>query len=129
MYLSVTFLLTAAFAVMLVVLSVHTSLRRRALQVAHGDAGDEQLKRRIRAHGNFIENAPLLLIMVAALEIGLSPLWIVTAVAAVFLVARVLHVFGTLYAKGPTLRATAMVLQHTVMILAAGMLIYLAIGR
>ena len=39
--------------------SVQTSLRRAKLNTAFGDAGDETLRRRIRAHGNFIEYAPL----------------------------------------------------------------------
>jgi len=125
--LTITMFLTATFGLMLVALSTYTSLRRRKLLVAHGDAGDTDLKRRIRAHGNFIENAPFLLIMTGALEMAQAPQWSVAAIALAFLVARLIHAVGTLYGKGPMLRASAMVIQHVAMVVACVYLMILVI--
>ncbi len=127
MTLSITFFLTATFGLMLVALSTYTSLRRRKLLVAHGDAGDTELKHRIRAHGNFIENAPFLLIVTGALEMAMAPQWAVALLAVAFLVARLIHATGTLYGKGPALRATAMVIQHTATVIACLYLMFLVI--
>lgn len=127
MILTITMFLTATFGLLLVALSIHTSLRRRKLLVAHGDAGDTELKHRIRAHGNFIENAPLLLIITGVLELAQAPQWSVAGIALAFLVARLVHVVGTLYGKGPMLRASAMVIQHTAMVIACLYLMVLVI--
>lgn len=111
--------LTAAFAVMLSVLGLVVSLRRGAKRADFGDAGDEVLRRRIRAHGNFSEYAPLGVLTVWALAAsGAAPGWVWTA-AAVLLASRLLHAAGMLFARTPTLRAVAMVLQHTTLVLAA----------
>ncbi len=117
--LSITFYLTAIFAVMLVFLSVYTSLRRRDMKLAYGDAGDSQMNRRIRAHGNFVENAPFLILLTGALEYTDAPAFVVALVALAFLVARGLHAYDTLFGKKTALRAPAMLIQHIVMVVAA----------
>jgi uncharacterized membrane protein YecN with MAPEG domain len=57
-------------ALLLVPLSVQVSLRRAKMRTVFGDAGDETLRRRIRAHGNFVEYAPLALIALGLMEYG-----------------------------------------------------------
>jgi uncharacterized membrane protein YecN with MAPEG domain len=67
---------------------------RMSGKIMHGDGGNALLARRMRAQSNFIENVPLTLILVAAIEIaGRGGLWL-AIVAAVFMLARVAHVFG-----------------------------------
>jgi uncharacterized membrane protein YecN with MAPEG domain len=59
-----------------------------------GDGGHPLLVARMRAHLNFAEYAPVVLILIALIEFGAGTslwLWIV---AAVFLLGRVLHGFG-----------------------------------
>lgn len=59
-----------------------------------GDGGDAELNSRIRAHGNFIENAPLLLLGLLALA-SLSALPIVLHIfGATFTIGRILHALG-----------------------------------
>jgi len=108
----VTACLTAGFAVLMVLLSGLTSLRRAALGVTHGDAGDETLRRRIRAHGNFIEYAPLALLVLGMVEVSGVARFTTLALALVFGLARLFHAAGMLYAAGPALRAAGMLLQH-----------------
>ena len=60
------------------------------------DGGDDPLLRRIRAHGNFTETAPIALILIALLELrGLEPagLW---ALGVCLLLGRILHAAGLL---------------------------------
>ena len=55
---------------MMVLLSFQVSLRRAKLNVTHGDANDETLRRRVRAHGNFVEYAPLAVVVLGLMEIA-----------------------------------------------------------
>ena len=59
-----------------------------------GDGGDADLMSRIRAHGNFTENAPLLLLGLLALA-SLSALPILLHIfGAGFTIGRIVHAFG-----------------------------------
>lgn len=63
-------------------------------KILHGDGGHILMGRRMRAHANFAEFTPIVLILFVLVEwaMGSSPwLW---GVAAVYLVARVLHGIG-----------------------------------
>lgn len=94
MLLSISLTTAAALALLHVWLSLRVSQVRRALRVSVGDGGDERLLRRIRAHANFVENAPFLIGLLIPMELtGASPLFL-WAAAIVFIVARLLHPFG-----------------------------------
>ncbi|MFH1805384.1 MAG: MAPEG family protein [Pseudomonadota bacterium] len=121
-----TFFLTGIFALMLVILSLNVSFRRRAVMVGYGDGDDKTLRVRMRAHGNFIENAPLAILVCAGLEFsGTAGNW-VWLVALAFIISRLLHALGTLYVPGPAPRGAAMVIQHVSFVLAGVWLIVLA---
>jgi uncharacterized membrane protein YecN with MAPEG domain len=128
MQLPVTFFLTAVFALAMVGLSIYVSMWRRSLNVAFGDGNNDTLRRRIRAHANFVENAPILLILTGALEIGQVTQWVIGLIAIGFIVARVLHAFGTLFGRDARLRAVAMVLQHATTVVGAIYLIRLVVA-
>jgi uncharacterized membrane protein YecN with MAPEG domain len=66
--LPITAMTAAIFTVIMVLLSVQTSLGRVQDKAGHGDAGDETLRCRIRAHGNFAEYAPMALILLGPVE-------------------------------------------------------------
>lgn len=117
--LPVTCLVAGIFALMLIPLSVQVSQRRGKLQVVFGDAGDETLRRRIRAHGNFIEYAPLAVIVLGLIEAHGGPQRLVWALAGGFMLGRVLHAAGMLFTSTPPLRAAAMLFNH-LSFLAAG---------
>ena len=62
--------------------------------ISIGDGGNELLTRRMRAQLNFAENTPLVLILIALVELaGRGGQWL-NLVAIVFLVGRVLHAIG-----------------------------------
>jgi len=83
-------------ALILLVLAYNVGSRRGAQgQLQPGDVGDSSLVRAIRAHGNFAEHAPmvLLLLLVMAL-VGIDPRW--------------LHLFGALFTAGRVIGAFGM---------------------
>ena len=97
---------TALYAVILVMLgtalSVRVSMIRASTGVSLGPGDSEALQVRMRQFGNFIENVPLVLIVMALAEAqGLSSLWL-HAAGAILVAARVLHPFGLDPAKPAT---------------------------
>lgn len=122
--LPVTVMLAGCFALMAVVLSVAISLRRRQLRVVFGDAGDETLKRRIRAFGNFMEYAPFAVILVWLVEYQQGTTAFVRVLAGAMLAGRLLHAWGMLYAPStPAPRAVGMTIQHLAFLAAGGWLL------
>ena len=120
-----TSLTAAIFALLLVALGLQVSIRRVKLGgVSFGDADDMHLRRRIRAHGNFIEYAPLALLCTALLEVQGAPHLLVVALASSFVATRVLHAFGMLYSETSRPRAIAMMVQHLTFLVAGAYLAY-----
>jgi uncharacterized protein len=92
--LPVTLCLAAACAVVNFWLGMRIGKIRHAAGVSVGDGGNEALIRRMRAQANFIEQAPLTLALVAAVELaGRGGLWLETA-AAPFIIGRIAHAIG-----------------------------------
>jgi len=89
--LPVTFTFVSVLAMLLFPFTGWVGVRRGKIGVLRGDGGDAVLFKRIRIHGNLMENAPLFALMLGASEIsGLEPFWLWFAVAA-FVAGRALH--------------------------------------
>lgn len=63
-------------------------------KVSLGDGGNPLLNARIRAHGNYIETAPLALIGLLALAMLNAPPFLLHIFGAAFLIGRLLHAHG-----------------------------------
>jgi len=75
---------------------------RQAEKISIGDGGNGKLIARMRAQANFIENVPLVLILLVLIEMALEngddamahgPAWL-WIVAAVFMLGRIAHALG-----------------------------------
>jgi len=124
MTLQVTSLIAGLFAFMMVILSLQVSMRRFKVRTVFGDAGDNTLRRRTRAHGNFIEYAPTALIVLGLVEAGGGSSLLVWSLGIAFFLSRVLHAVGMLYTSTPTVRAVAMTIMHAAFLLSAGWLVF-----
>ncbi len=65
-----------------------------------GSAGDLELERKVRRHGNLAENAAMYLVALGALEVLTGSTAVVAAFAASFVVARALHAIGFSHLAG-----------------------------
>lgn len=92
--LPITLVLAAGLALINIWLSFRVGAVRRAERVSVGDGGNDRVLRRMRAHANFAENAPLTVVLVGLIEFAASPSIWLWAFAGLFLVARVAHAFG-----------------------------------
>lgn len=90
--------ITALYAAILALIFVYLSRRiikiRRKVKSAIGDAGDEQLKRAIRAHANFIEYVPLALLLFAFLEFQHAPAILIHLLGILLVIGRIVHAYG-----------------------------------
>jgi uncharacterized membrane protein YecN with MAPEG domain len=94
MLLPTTLCLTAAALVINFWLGMRVSKLRHAMGVSIGDGGQEPIIRRMRAQANFLENVPLTLILIGAVELaGKGGAWLAPA-GAVFLLGRIAHGIG-----------------------------------
>lgn len=96
---------------------------RAPVGLGSGPEGEiKELRRAVRAHGNFIENAPLLLLALAALELGGAGAALLHAVGALTLFGRLGHA-AALLRSGPLLLRFASVLSTWAAYLLSGALL------
>ncbi|RMF19572.1 MAG: hypothetical protein D6758_01785 [Gammaproteobacteria bacterium] len=94
---------------LLLLLALNVSRVRIQEKIAYGDGDNKRMKAAIRAHANGIEQVPLFLLLVLALEIlGFNGLWL-TGLVVAFTLSRVLHAHGMLASNFMTRRVGATV--------------------
>lgn len=101
---AITSKIAALLAIQMFILTMMVSMRRVELGKEHGDiakfpyqdGGDEKLKRRIRAFGNFIEYTPMSIVMLGLLEVNGGSSTLIWALGGVFVAGRILHAIGML---------------------------------
>ena len=92
--LPITLVTAGAAAILNLWLALRTGAIRGKAKVSIGDGGSEPLIRRMRAHANFVEYAPFIVMLIGLIEftVGTSAwLWVTSAL---FLLARVAHPLG-----------------------------------
>jgi uncharacterized membrane protein YecN with MAPEG domain len=92
--LPITLTIAAAAALLNIWIAARVGTLRRRHNIVIGDGSNPALTARMRAHGNFSEYAPLFVILLGLVELAEgSPVWL-WGVAALFILGRILHVFG-----------------------------------
>lgn len=86
-------------ALVFLVLSIRVIQGRSAAGVSLGDGGDGPLNRRIRAHANFAEYVPLCLGLIALLEVGGAPTWLLHTLGIGLVVGRLGHGYALAFAE------------------------------
>lgn len=119
----VTAFFAGLLALLYMVLSVNIIVKRYTLKQGIGDGGDKNMAYRIRAHGNFAEYVPFILILMGANELnGASPMFL-KMMGAMLVLGRLSHAFSLSHfelAKGKIVfRQIGMVSTFTPMILLA----------
>ncbi len=94
MILPITLSAAAAAAIINIWLAIRCGQVRTAEKISMGDGGNEKLIARMRAHANFVENTPFVLVLIAALELAIGGGTALAVVAGVYMVGRVAHGLG-----------------------------------
>lgn len=96
----VTMLYTGALALVFLVLSVRVIQGRTGPKgIGLGDGGNAEMLRRMRSHANFSEYVPLILLMMAFVEASGLAKWVIHAMGATLLAARLLHGYALAYTE------------------------------
>jgi uncharacterized protein len=97
--------ITATYLAVLALIYTALSMRvvglRRGNRVAFGDGENSALRSAVRAHAHFAEYVPIIILMVAALEMFGTSAVQLHMLLATLVVSRILHPFG-LHAKPGT---------------------------
>ena len=96
----ITGLYAAIIALMVVILAVRVTLRRRAVQVGIGNGGDAILAQRIRVHANAVEYVPLALILLLILELNQTQPLLIHVFGCLLIAGRLVHAYGLSHSAG-----------------------------
>lgn len=92
--LPVTLTVAGAAALLNIWLGWRVGQRRISEKVSIGDGGNQALTARMRAHANFAEYTPFVLILIGLIELAEgTTLWL-WAVGALYILARIAHAIG-----------------------------------
>jgi uncharacterized protein len=94
MILPITLTAAGAAALINLWLAIRVGQVRTKEKVMIGDGGNENVIRRMRAHANFTEFTPFILILIGAIEMAMGTSTWLWAISSIFLVGRLLHAFG-----------------------------------
>jgi uncharacterized protein len=123
MTLPVTAFVAVVCAIMLLITGIDTVRNRIRLSAAFGDSNDQKLISATRSHGNLAEHAPIVILLLAVLELSNAHHMTLMAIGAVFLAGRVSHIIGIYMpmSKEPPLpRSIGVILTWLVMAVLSG---------
>jgi uncharacterized membrane protein YecN with MAPEG domain len=128
---AVTAFYAAILALIYLGLSFWVVAGRGKFKVVHGDGGHDTLHRRIRAHANFIEYVPIILILCALLEARGAGGLTMTILLLPLTIARLMHPVGMIAKENSLqqylLRAPAALITWVVLA-ASAILLLLRVG-
>jgi uncharacterized membrane protein YecN with MAPEG domain len=129
MILPVSAVVAAICALMLLITAIDTVRHRVRIGAAFGDKGDNKLVSASRAHGNLAEHAPIVILMMAFLELSHASHTGLVAIGALFVAARAAHIVG-LYVpvntKPPLPRSFGVISTWLIMLILSGWTLWMA---
>jgi uncharacterized protein len=133
MTLPVTAFVAAISALMLLITAIDTVRHRIRLSAPFGDKDDQKLISASRSHGNLAEHAPIVILLLAVLELSNAHHMTLMGIGALFLAGRIAHIIGIYLpmSKEPPLPRTigVMVTWLVILVLSAWTLWMLATGN
>lgn len=100
MIVEITVIYTSFGALWMLLLAYRVTTFRRKLQAGVGDKGDKKFTVAIRAHANFIEYAPITLLLLLLAEINGAPPVFLHCCGVAFILSRLSHSWGFIRANG-----------------------------
>lgn len=101
--LPITFMYGSLLGLLYVTLSMGVSMSRMKKGILLGDGGDDGMQKNIRAHANLAEYVPFALILLAFTEGSPAESGLVHFLGGMLFLARLLHAYGMIIARGVNL--------------------------
>jgi uncharacterized membrane protein YecN with MAPEG domain len=124
----VTTFYAALIGLLAAFLTVNVIVGRVRLRVEDTDGGKVEMRRLIRAHANFAEHAPLILLLMGCAELGGSPKYAIHVLGIALIVSRLLSAWGLSHSLGQTFGRQAGASLAILLYVAASVWIFLRIG-
>ena len=90
----ITLLYASLLTIMAVLLALKTGMTRGKTNTMLGNGDSSELLQSIRAHGNLIENAPFVIILMGLLEMQGVADWKLHLLGSLFFLFRIMHAYG-----------------------------------
>ena len=133
MTLPVTAFVAAICAIMLLITAIDTVRHRMRARVPFGDSADQKLISASRSHGNLAEHAPIVILLMALLEMSRANHMALMAIGALFVAGRAAHIVGLylpMATKPPLPRSIGVIATWlSILVLSAWTLWMLAMGN
>jgi uncharacterized membrane protein YecN with MAPEG domain len=127
---SVTPLYAGLLALLYFVLSYRVIQLRGHGRPSLGDGGDPLLLRRVRAHGNFAEYVPFILLMIGILEFNHLPTYLLHILGLTLLIARLLHGYALSFTESFAFgRFWGTALTFALLLVCGGLCLYQVVMR
>lgn len=124
----ITPLYAALLTILLLVLLARVIRLRWKYRVGIHDGGHAELARAIRVHGNFIETAPWVLMLMLMMELMHAPDFLLHGFGVLLLLGRMMHAWGlTHYAGSSPGRMGGMIITNTLFIVGAVACLWLSL--
>ncbi|ONF95583.1 MAPEG family protein [Sphingomonas jeddahensis] len=127
MILPVTLAIAAACGAVNIWLAARVVRGRVRGKVPMGDGGDAVMLSGMRSHANFTEYAPIVLILMALIELARGPLVALWVIGALFVLARIAHPLGMMRRAPNPLRAGGALVTWVVTLILAGWALAIAV--
>ncbi len=97
---TITPVYAAVLGILYLALAVHVIRGRYQHRISLGDGDNESLTRRVRAHGNFAEYAPIALLLMAFAELSGANGTVIHTIGGLLVVGRGLHAYALALTDG-----------------------------
>ena len=123
----VTVLYAGLNGLIVLVLAFRVTSCRGTAKISIGTGGNSELERRIRIHGNAIENIPLVLILMELIEFYHTSMFLVHGLGIALTLGRLLHVWGLTRSSNLS-RAAGMTLTWLALLVGSVVAILIGLG-
>lgn len=126
----ITAFYAALLALMFLALTWYVILGRISHKISLGDAGNDNMQKRIRIHANFAEFVPFALLLMWFSEMQNAPIWSIHVGGILLIVGRICHIWGILHKHVPNVqRVLGNALTQLVILAAALWCVWIFIVR
>lgn len=125
----VTGLCAGILGIVFLVVTMMVGIQRGKSKIMIGDGGDENLIRAMRRQANFVETAPLGLLLMFLCELNVSDIFgaapnYIYGIGGALVIGRIFHAIGMTGDKFMKFRAAGMILTLSAILVSSFMLVY-----
>ena len=120
---SISLALAAVFGLLHVIFTLRVGKYRFKSKISLGDGGDRELRNRVRAHGNFIENVPIALLLIFLNDLDGAEDSTLIVMGSILLASRLTHYLTIVTIKLPWVLRPLSMLGTLGTILAASLML------